>query len=178
MVAFNVIPPLSGYWIVNLSYAFCVCRYEGTIAGQFFGHSHYDEFEILYDTVNTSRAIRCIQQITWPSVSDFIISALGPSITPYQSNNPSYRIYEIEGLHNNLTTFQLIEHHTYFADLAEANANNNLNWQYEYGAKVSDLIHRVWCHQSYGLKTLHPQDWSSFVDEIEIDNNLFDLFMK
>jgi len=60
-------------------------------------------------------------------------------VTPYTSNNPAYRIYEIEGQQDN-TSFQIIDHHVYYLDLVEANANNNLTWQYEYGAKVSDVI--------------------------------------
>ena len=33
-------------------------RYEGTIAGQFFGHTHEDEFEIFYDNDDPSKAIK------------------------------------------------------------------------------------------------------------------------
>ena len=49
--------------------------------------------------------------------------------------NPAYRIYEMDGLHNN-TTFQLIDHHNYFLNLTTANSENNATWQYLYGAKV------------------------------------------
>ncbi|XP_065888775.1 sphingomyelin phosphodiesterase-like isoform X2 [Dysidea avara] len=129
-----------------------VNRYEATIVGQFFGHSHFDEFEIFYDMVNTSRAIS--------------VAYLGPSVTPYKCNNPSYRIYEIEGRHKN-STFQVLDHHTYFTNLTEANANNNLTWQFEYSAK-----------EAYKLDNLHPQEWSSFVDRMETDDSLFDLFFK
>ena len=63
------------------------------------------------------------------------VAFLGPSITPYQHNNPAYRIYEMDGLHND-TTFQLIDHHVYFLNLTIANSDNNVTWQYLYGAKV------------------------------------------
>ena len=33
-------------------------RYESTIVGQFFGHTHNDEFEIFYDEEDSSRAIK------------------------------------------------------------------------------------------------------------------------
>jgi len=33
-------------------------RYEATIVGQFFGHTHDDEFELFYDLNNASRAIK------------------------------------------------------------------------------------------------------------------------
>ena len=35
-----------------------IFRYEDTIVGQFFGHTHQDEFEIFYDNDDSSRAIR------------------------------------------------------------------------------------------------------------------------
>ena len=60
-------------------------------------------------------------------------------MTPYTSNNPGYRIYELEGRQEN-SGFQMIDHHVYYLDLNAANNNNNLTWQYEYGAKVSDVI--------------------------------------
>ena len=33
-------------------------RFESTIAGQFFGHTHKDEFEIFYDDTDQKRATR------------------------------------------------------------------------------------------------------------------------
>ena len=35
-------------------------RYESTIVGQFFGHSHSDGLEVFYDEKNTSRPVRYI----------------------------------------------------------------------------------------------------------------------
>ena len=65
----------------------------------------------------------------------YSVAYLGPSVTPYQHNNPAYRIYEMDGLHND-TTFQLVDHHVYFLNLTTANSENNVTWQYLYGAKV------------------------------------------
>ena len=36
------------------------CRFESTITGQFFGHTHKDEFEIFFDDTNKTRATRYI----------------------------------------------------------------------------------------------------------------------
>ena len=63
------------------------------------------------------------------------VAYLGPSVTTYTHRNPAYRIYEMDGVHNN-TTFQLIDHHNYFLNLTTANSENNATWQYLYGAKV------------------------------------------
>ena len=64
----------------------------------------------------------------------YSLAYIGPSVTPYQSNNPAYRIYEMDGLHND--SFQLVDHHVYFLNLTTANSENNATWQYLYGAKV------------------------------------------
>ena len=65
----------------------------------------------------------------------YSVAYLGPSVTPYQHNNPAYRIYEMDGLHEG-TTFQLINHHVYFLNLTTTNSGNNPTWEYLYGAKV------------------------------------------
>ena len=65
----------------------------------------------------------------------YSVAYLGPSVTTYTGRNPAYRIYEMDGVHNN-TTFQLIDHHNYFLNLTTANSENNTIWQYLYGAKV------------------------------------------
>ena len=65
----------------------------------------------------------------------YSVAFIGPSVTSHQQFNPAYRIYEMDGLHNN-TTFQLVNHHVYFLNLTTANSENNPTWQYLYGAKV------------------------------------------
>ncbi len=49
-------------------------RYENIIRGQFFGHTHFDEFELFYDLNNTTRATN--------------IAYLAPSVTTQSFMNP------------------------------------------------------------------------------------------
>ena len=65
----------------------------------------------------------------------YSVAYLGPSVTTYTYNNPGYRVYEIDGLHND-TTFQMVNHHVYYFNLTTANSNNKTDWEYLYGAKV------------------------------------------
>lgn len=58
-------------------------RFETTISAQFFGHTHYDEFELFYDEYRSRRAIN--------------VAYIGPSVTSYYGLNPGYRIYTVEG---------------------------------------------------------------------------------
>ena len=64
-------------------------RYESTIAAQFFGHTHYDEFELFYDTTDLGRALS--------------VAYIGPSVSPYYDLNPGYRIYYVDGDHSKTT---------------------------------------------------------------------------
>lgn len=58
-------------------------RYEATITAQFFGHTHFDEFELFYDPKDLGRAVG--------------ISYICPSVTPFTNLNPGYRIYYVDG---------------------------------------------------------------------------------
>lgn len=49
-------------------------RYESTITGQFFGHTHMDEFEMFFDETDKSRPVG--------------VAFIAPSITTYVDLNP------------------------------------------------------------------------------------------
>jgi hypothetical protein len=55
--------------IWSRNYYKIIQRYENTITAQFYGHTHYDEFEVFYDTEDLSRPTN--------------IGYIGPSVTPY-----------------------------------------------------------------------------------------------
>ena len=62
----------------------CVCiRYEGTIAEQFFGHTHAMYYEMFYDDVTFLRPLG--------------VAYMPGSITTYSDLNPGFRIYELDG---------------------------------------------------------------------------------
>lgn len=95
------------------------------MTGQFFGHTHSDEFAVFYENENyTQRA--------------FSMYYVGPSVTTYSNRNPAYRIYTIDGNYSN-STWRVLNHETYYLNLSKANANkNNLTeWEFEYDAKVN-----------------------------------------
>lgn len=65
-------------------------RYENTIRGQFFGHTHRNEFTIFYENADYHARPIGVQ-----------ISA--PGITPMNYHNPAYMIHTIDGSHSNTT---------------------------------------------------------------------------
>ena len=128
-----------------------VNRYESTIVGQFFGHSHKDEISLFYDLENITRAVN--------------IAYLAPSVTTLSFLNPSYRIYEIDGFHKD-STWQVLDFSTIYLNLTEANHYNVTKWRKEYSAK-----------EAFDLENLFPQDWNNLLDEM-LDNLNGDLSTK
>lgn len=98
-----------------------ITRYEATVTGLFFGHSHVDEFKILYDPQNKTRA--------------YAISYISGSVTTYSYLNPNYRIYTIDGAYKN-STYQVLDHENFYMNLTDANLTMKPKWQKEYSAKV------------------------------------------
>lgn len=72
----------AGNW--SQQYHRIIRRFNNTIRGQFFGHTHYDEFEVMLSPKQTS-----FQPVN--------VLYVAPSLTPHNGMNSAYRIYEIDG---------------------------------------------------------------------------------
>jgi sphingomyelin phosphodiesterase len=115
------IHPESCFYSWSAAYYRIVNRYESTIAGQFFGHSHYDLFRMFYDLEDLSRAISVIYVAGSVTTSSFL--------------NPGFRIYTVDGNYAN-SSWQVLDHDNYFLNLTEANLSLNATWAKAYSAKV------------------------------------------
>ncbi|KAI0135272.1 sphingomyelin phosphodiesterase [Daldinia grandis] len=79
-----------------------VRRYEGTIAAMFFGHTHFDEFELSYaDNSNKTHS------------NALVTSYVAPSITPI-SGHPAFRVYTVDPV-----TFGVLDATTYIANVSD-----------------------------------------------------------
>ncbi|RWS30119.1 sphingomyelin phosphodiesterase-like protein 2 [Leptotrombidium deliense] len=103
-------------WLFN--FVRIVQRFRDTITAQFYGHTHRDEFRVLYDSERKNDAIG--------------FELIGPSITTYSGTNPSYRIYKIN--ENNI----VIDYETYTFNLTESHLRGEPMWYLEY--KASSLL--------------------------------------
>lgn len=90
-----------------------VRRFSKTITGQFYGHTHQDEFELLYDQDGSER--HSVAK-PWKPISTAFIAG---SLTTFIGINPSFRIYTIDPNQN----FLPINYETYYMDLNVANEN-------------------------------------------------------
>ena len=136
-----------------------VNRFEGIIKGQFYGHTHEDDFKIFFEgpASENSTAPR-------PTSSLYI----GASATTYTDLNPGYKVYHVDGAGGTVNkTWEILDHETFVYNLTEANANGRPNWYRMYGAR-----------ESYGLKSLRPTDLYDFVVRMLGDEELFQKFYR
>ncbi|XP_068231172.1 sphingomyelin phosphodiesterase-like [Palaemon carinicauda] len=126
-----------------------VRRYESIIRGQFFGHTHYDEFEVFHDG---DRPIG--------------VAYVAPSQTPWYDLNPAYRIYTIDGERPE-TTRMVLDHSTYVMSLTEAHETNVTRWYKLYDAK-----------EAYGMPSLKPEDWHQLGQRMAENRTLFDIYWR
>ncbi|XP_011305839.1 sphingomyelin phosphodiesterase [Fopius arisanus] len=137
-------------WSAN--YYRIINRYESTIAAQFFGHTHYDEFELFYDMKNITRPVS--------------VAYVGPSVSPYENLNPGYRIYYIDDDEASPTR-QVVDHETWIMNLDDANFHDSPTWYRLYSAR-----------DAYEMSSLRPDDWNSLINRMIDDADLFYVYYK
>ncbi|XP_077403403.1 sphingomyelin phosphodiesterase [Vanacampus margaritifer] len=149
------IPPglCLGSWSWN--YYHIVNRYENTITGQFFGHTHYDEFQMFYDGETLTRPLG--------------VAFISPSVTTYINLNPGYRVYYVDGNYQGSSRL-VLDHETYILNLTDANHKSgapqkNPKWTLLYRAT-----------EAYGLSSLFPSDLDGLVRGFIGDERLFQEF--
>lgn len=125
-----------------------VTRFKDTLVGQFFGHTHNDQFELEFD--NATNAVSGI-------------AFIAPSATTYTHRNPAFRIYEYS------PEYTLLDYHQYFTNLTLANEKNSPQWVLEYSAKsaynLSDMSAASWLdlvHRFQKDDALFQKWWSYF----------------
>jgi sphingomyelin phosphodiesterase len=137
-------------------------RFEKTITGQFFGHTHQDEFEIFYSDDEA-------EDQNFEDLKPVSVAYIGPSTTTFGGVNPGYRIYEIGGTHFS-KPFSVINHQTYFANLTEANyygPTRPLEWKQSYSAL-----------EAFDFKSLEAQEWHQLIIDMMSDEKLFNQFLN
>ncbi|XP_061658323.1 sphingomyelin phosphodiesterase isoform X2 [Syngnathoides biaculeatus] len=137
------------------NYYHIVNRYESTITGQFFGHTHLDEFQIFYDGETLTRPLG--------------VAFIAPSVTTYVNLNPGYRVYYVDGNYRGSSRL-VLDHETYILNLTEANPKSgepqkNPKWTLLYRAT-----------ETYGLASLFPSDLDKLVQGFIGDERLFQKF--
>ncbi|XP_029375342.1 sphingomyelin phosphodiesterase [Echeneis naucrates] len=152
------IPPglCLGSWSWN--YYHIVNRYESTVAGQFFGHTHFDEFQMFYDEMTLTRPLG--------------VAFIAPSVTTYINLNPGYRVYYVDGNYNGSSRL-VLDHETYILNLTEANHGPAASFTPDPNPKWS-LLYRA--TEAYGLSSLFPSDFDGLMQTFIKDDQVFQKF--
>lgn len=94
------------------------------------------------------------------------IAYVSPSVTPFDYGNPAFRIYYVDGDHNE-TTRTVVDHETWVMNLEEANFLDNAVWHRSYSAR-----------NTYSMQGLRPVDWNDFVTKMSKDDELFNKYFR
>jgi len=82
-----LLPDSSWVTLTIISTIYLIRRYESTIVGQFFGHTHYDSWQVFYDLDDDLKR-------------PLSVAYIGPSVTPFVQLNPGYRVYQVDGFYS------------------------------------------------------------------------------
>ncbi|KAG5421717.1 hypothetical protein I9W82_000809 [Candida metapsilosis] len=95
-----------------------------TIANLFYGHTHVDEFTILYQSnVTAAEAVaEDVINMAW----------VAQSVTPFTKYNPSWKWYEVE--HESFNIINAYNHYTQL-NLTFTNGGDEPQWEEEYSAR-------------------------------------------
>ncbi|CAJ0567581.1 unnamed protein product, partial [Mesorhabditis spiculigera] len=144
------IPTGSGYCLRGWAHNFydLVNRFENTIAGQFYGHTHQDHFQVYFDRGDPTGRVTHVNMVA-------------PSLTTYAYNNPGYRIYTIDGNYKG-SSFTVLDWEAYYTNLTEANARGEPEWKLAYKMK-----------EAYNMPDLSPASFNAVIDQMFTNETLF-----
>ncbi|CAL2041010.1 unnamed protein product [Caenorhabditis brenneri] len=144
---------LEGY---ALNYYKIINRFTNTVVGQFFGHTHSEQFYMMYSNPDDYKS----------TPNNVVYSA--PSVTPYSDFFPAYRIYTIDGVHSG-STYQVIDYEEWYFNLTSNNANpTNVKWEQLYKSANAE----------YGLKGQTPDEYNQMIERMKTDDDLFNRYYE
>jgi len=103
---------ISNYTTYAIEYVKIVNRFQNIVVGQFYGHTHDDQFEVMTDESGDPTGVIYI----------------APSVTTFTYHNPAFRIYDYD------QQFQMLDYHQFIANLTLANQLDKPTWFLEYSA--------------------------------------------
>ncbi|GAA5820840.1 hypothetical protein JCM11251_001839 [Rhodosporidiobolus azoricus] len=132
-------------------------RYHNTIAAQFYGHSHADEFEVGYSDYELRSA----------EVANGI-SFIAGSLTP-TGGNPVFRVYDVDP-----DTYEIMDFTPYYANLTAPSFQDDPEWQPYYSARASYGTMLDPPHPS--TASLNARFWHRITDVFEKNGTAFQLY--
>ncbi|PFH49603.1 hypothetical protein AMATHDRAFT_62842 [Amanita thiersii Skay4041] len=132
-----------------------VQRYHNTIAGQFYGHSHMDQFAIGYSDY-AHRSAATANSIGW----------IAPSITPREANS-AFKVYDVDP-----DTYEIMDAKVFVSDLTDPTFQTNPTWKLYYSAR-----------SAYGplaglgvTQSLNPAFWHKVTEAFATNDTAFQMY--
>ncbi|CDM27948.1 hypothetical protein CBS147339_2686 [Penicillium roqueforti] len=132
-----------------------VQRYEATIAGLFYGHTHRDGFQIAYSDYND-------RDWNTATAMGYII----PAVTPTEGS-PSFRVYEIDPV-----TFGVLDYTQYIANISDPSFQTKPEWLPYYSAKA-DYGSKISPPLTDPQAEISPAFWHNVTVAMERDPTVF-----
>lgn len=136
-------------------------RFNNTIRGTFFGHTHEDEFGIFYTnnaTVQTAESAVGVGYIM-------------PSVASHINLNAGFRYYLVDP-----DTFDIIDSVTFYANVSNTNEwekNGEVTWEFEYSAReIYDPTGTLLEPNA----PLTPAFWHQVTEEISNNETMFEIY--
>ncbi|KAH3673562.1 hypothetical protein WICMUC_003669 [Wickerhamomyces mucosus] len=127
-----------------------------TITGLFFGHTHQDQFNVLY--ANDNKTIDNAILNTWIDLS----------VTPQQDYNPGWRYYEVDK-----KSKTIMNSYNYYLRLNETFTNHTEpEWLFEYSARDSYDVNGEWPKEA----PLNATFWATVAEKMKTEKNITQLY--
>ncbi|KAJ3788487.1 Metallo-dependent phosphatase-like protein [Lentinula aff. detonsa] len=152
-------PPGGGDVLLDQSnyYAQVIHRYRNTITGQFYGHTHADEFQLSYSNYSDQSRDTATS-----------MAFIAPALTP-RSGNPAFKVYDVDP-----DTYEIIDSKTYSTDLSHPEYQVDPVWKMTYSAR--DLYGSSIPGGLDPSASLSPSFWHQVTELFETDNKAFRTF--
>jgi len=140
----------------NKRYNILIERYQNIIRGQFFGHTHNDEFKIIKDYYTHKNSTGII--LTAPSLTTYY-----KFNSRYSFLNPSFRVYNIEK-----DSFYLKDYLQYRLNITKANMQPDIDpqWEIAYNSSQAFGVTHLYDYTRFDLaiaKITNDKDYFNFI---------------
>ncbi|KAF9078780.1 Metallo-dependent phosphatase-like protein [Rhodocollybia butyracea] len=134
-------------------------RYKHVIAGQFFGHTHADEFQIAYSNYS-DRTRDTAVSTAW----------IAPSLTP-RSGNPAFKLYDVDP-----ETYEILDAKVYTTNVSHPEFQIEPIWTMLYSTR--DLYSSSIPKGLGPADALSPMFWHDVTELFETDDEAFREFQR
>jgi len=137
-------------------------RYEKTVAAQFFGHTHRDQFEVGY------------RDYEWRSAANAMsFGLIAPALTPTEGN-PAFTVYDVDSV-----TYDILDVKVYFANMSDPMYHIKPTWKLLYSARETYLplvLPRMTAATAAVNMPLDAKFWHHLTEVFERNDTAFELY--